>query len=38
VLEALAVRQRWTQRQAAAAWAALKPAGVIVGKEEVPPA
>jgi serine/threonine-protein kinase len=37
VLEALAVRQRWTQRQAAAAWAARSPAGagVNVGKEEV---
>jgi serine/threonine-protein kinase len=37
VLEALAVRQRWTQRQAAAAWAARPPAGagVNVGKEEV---
>jgi hypothetical protein len=35
VLEALAVRQRWTQRQAGAAWAAAKPADVIVGKEEV---
>jgi serine/threonine protein kinase len=37
VLEALAVRQRWTQRQAQAAWAAHRPAaaGVIVGKEEV---
>jgi hypothetical protein len=37
VLEALAVRQRWTRREAEAAWAAHRPAsaGVNVGKEEV---
>jgi serine/threonine-protein kinase len=37
VLEALAVRQRWTRREAEAAWAAQQhaSAGVNVGKEEV---
>jgi hypothetical protein len=36
VLEALAVRQRWTRREAEAAWTAQRPAAadVIVGKVE----